>query len=79
MRLYKLTFNDYTNALRDTISNKGKFPPEYITIKDGILYVAIEDIKQLEWFDNYGNGIKIAECLGGVMVLEGKKLFEDSG
>jgi len=78
MKLYKLTFNEYTNGLKDTISNHEKIQPFYITVENGILYVAVTKISELEWLDRYGDGIKIAEYLGGIMILDElqKPLFE---
>jgi len=75
MRLYKLTFNKYTNGLRDTIGQKGIeiIQPHYITVENGVLYVAIHKIEELQWLDSYGDGIQIAEFLGGVMILENEK------
>ena len=71
MKVYKITFNEYTNALRDTISNKTA--DNYISVnKDGSLYVICEQVKQLQEFDNYGKGIKEVECLGGGIVLNSK-------
>jgi len=75
MRLYKLIFNKYTNGLRNTIGQKGTeiIQPHYITVENGVLYVAVSKIEELQWLDKYGDGIKIAEFLGGVMILEDEK------
>lgn len=72
MRLYKLTFNEYTNCLKDTIGQHGdeKIQPRYITIDNSVLYVAVMDFEELKQLDVYGKGIKTVEFIGGVLILE---------
>ena len=79
MRIYKLTFNQYTNSLMDTISCE-KIQPRYITCRDGELLVGVDEFIQLKDLDLYGNGIKTVELIGYALVLEKKDRndFENS-
>lgn len=70
MRIYRLRFNEYTNALKDTISCKEKIQPHYITCCEGELLVGVDDIAQLSQLDIYGDGIKTIELIGYALVLE---------
>jgi hypothetical protein len=70
MKLYKLTFNSCTNSMKNTIGCGGKCEPHFLAVQDGVLYVAVPKISDLQHFDIYGKGIKTAEMLGGVFVFE---------
>jgi len=72
MKLYKLSFCKYTNPLKDTVAaNNSEMQPKYITCdSNGFLYVAINNISQLEHFNRYGGGIRFIDFLGGVIVLD---------
>ena len=61
--VYKITFNEYTNALRDTVVYRKK-PDElgdFVSVYNSSILV-IED--QLIEIQKYGNGIKSAEFVG---------------
>ena len=62
-KVYKITFNEYTNALRDTVVYRKK-PDElgdFVSVYNSSILV-IED--QLIEIQKYGNGIKSAEFVG---------------
>lgn len=68
-KVYKITFNEYTNAMRDTVVYRkkpdelGDFVAVYNTgsFSEGSILV-MED--QLIEIQKYGNGIKSAEFVG---------------
>lgn len=72
MKLYKLTFNKYD---QNSISCN-KIEPHFITVHEGTLFVAVNKVSELEWLDQYGSGIKVAEYLGGILILDEKSIFE---
>lgn len=75
MKIYKLTFNKYTNALRDTVSDG----LHYLTCKgdgyeDGYLMVLTNSFeKVIEEFQKYGDGVKLVKYVGEGFLREYKK------
>lgn len=77
MKLYKLTFNKYeSDIFQNSISCNKKIEPHSITVQKGTLFVAVNKVSELEWLDQYGSGIKVAEYLGGILILDEKPIFE---
>ena len=73
MKLYKLTFNEYTNYVTKDISSQEKVQPYYLATTDGVLYVAVDSFDELKLLEPYGKGIKSVEFIGGVLILEPKE------
>jgi hypothetical protein len=69
MRVYSVTFNSYTNASNNTVSNNSKEPgaEKYITVGKEPFLVT-ED--QIETMCQYGGGIKTLIFVGNLYQLE---------
>jgi len=57
-KIYRITFNEYTNALRDTIYNEDE--DRYLDIPD--LFLIKEG--DVQFFQGYGGGIKEMKFVG---------------
>lgn len=62
VRLYKITFNSYTNCTNDTVSNDDG---EYITIPKVGLIIREDEIEQ---YKSYGDGIKELSIVGEMII-----------
>jgi hypothetical protein len=65
MKLYKISFMEYTNAMRDTVGDENREigHRKYINIGKEPFIVTEE---QLEEIKSYGNGIKICDFVGNL-------------
>lgn len=75
-KIYKITFNQYTNALCDTVcyyfkDDEGVDRSDYLScVKDfsgqeGYIMIMTNDIAEsLKAFQKYGDGIKLLEYIG---------------
>jgi|GEM_PF-4207272 len=79
MKLYQISFNEYTNNMMDTIGAQTDIQPRYIavtkTASGSYLYVAANNISELEIYEQYGRGIKTLICLGGIICHEEKSII----
>ena len=59
-KIYKITFNEYTNAMRDTVyredTAKYLHVPDLFLIKEG----------DIQYFQEFGGGIKTLEFVGNL-------------
>ena len=67
IRLYHVTFNSYSNVMRDTVSNNHGFESSYIKIpKTGL--IVRED--ELDVYREYGNGFESIKIVGEMYISE---------
>ena len=63
-KIYEITFNRYTNALRNTVSdgNPDIAKIKYIDLPDDVPFLVREST--LPYYSRYGGGISVAKCVG---------------
>lgn len=67
--VYSVTFNSYTNCMRNTVANNNK-NLDYISINPDIPLLIFED--EVEKYQQYGGGISHLICVGEMEVMDDK-------
>lgn len=68
-KIYEITFNRYTNALRNTVSdsNPDIAKIKYIKLPDNVPFLVRESA--LPYYSRYGDGISVAKCVGELDII----------
>lgn len=67
--VYSVTFNRYTNCMRNTVSNNNK-TLDYVDINPDIPLLIFED--EIEKYQQYGGGISHLICVGEMETTDDK-------
>ncbi|MBR4397351.1 MAG: hypothetical protein IKS93_05805 [Methanobrevibacter sp.] len=69
VKLYRVTFNQYTNCMRDTVAKhtkvEGKDGTEYLTIPKGDLIVREDELNE---YKEYGDGFESIRIVGEMYI-----------
>ena len=77
-RIYAVTFNSYTNGLRNTVSdgNKDIGKTEYLSLSQDIPFLIRES--ELLYYSKFGKGYSMVKCVGELSEKEIDKIRTDT-
>jgi len=68
--VYSVTFNRYTNYMRNVVSNNNNKTLDYIDINPDVPLLIFED--EVEKYQQYGGGISHLICVGEMEITDDK-------